>query len=148
LTSLLAALLAKNPRQRITTEAALNHPWLATFDKKQFSVGEFADLDDAVAAEMRTLGYDTIGIIQELAKGVVNPRTAAYKMLKRKKTVAEMKPERIAPSKMPPPIFGRRGSCSIKDRERMIHVPTVKPAIKIRQGSCSRLLLPTRQLLK
>lgn len=148
LRSLLASMLAKNPLLRITTEGALNHPWLANYDKRQFgdlANTEWGELDETIATEMKALGYDTTGIVHELKKGTINARTAAYKMLKRKKTVSEMSPERRTPDKIPLPMLARRGSCNLKERARLIHVPSVKP--KSRQGSFN-LLAPATQSAK
>jgi serine/threonine protein kinase len=144
LKSLLASILAKNPLHRITTEGALNHPWLAGYDKQQFrgiTGPECAELDDTVAAEMRALGYDTAGLAQELKKAVINPRTAAYKMLKRKKTVDGMSDETRPPGNKPLPILARRGSNNIRERTTMIRLPALKPGAK--QGCFNRLLTAT-----
>ena len=39
---------------------------------------------------MRILGYDTAGLLQELKTGQINKRTAAYKMLKKQRTMEEL----------------------------------------------------------
>ena len=57
---------------------------LKDFDKiKSFKVLENQKLDDEIVYEMKALGYQTNGILQELKENKISKRTAVYKMHKR-----------------------------------------------------------------
>lgn len=98
---MLMRLLVKDPASRIDIKEIKQHAWLAEFEDSrlmsedfglmsQLKVFNIQQLDSGVVSEMRILGYDTGGLVQELQVGQINPRTAAYKMLKRQRTIDEI----------------------------------------------------------
>ena len=101
LRNLLRRLLTKDPTARIRLPEILEHPWLAEYEEagltaedsaviKSFKAMDVQHLDTVVVSEMRTLGYDVTGLLQEVKGIQINPRTAAYKMLQRQKIVDEI----------------------------------------------------------
>jgi serine/threonine protein kinase len=89
LRSLLDRLLSKEPKTRITVQQILAHPWVAGHDDQDIigtlRVHDTNELDDSVLGELRLLGYDTGGIMPELKSCAFNQRTAAYRMLRKKR---------------------------------------------------------------
>ena len=57
---------------------------------KSFHMMDIEALDVQIVNEMKALGYETGTLLQELKAGQMNPRTAAYKMLKRARTTEEL----------------------------------------------------------
>jgi serine/threonine protein kinase len=94
LRALLARLLMKEPKARITVRGIIEHPWVSSYDYSSImdslKVQDAAELDDAVLGEMRLLGYETGGLLQELKAYAFNERTSAYKMLRRKRICEEV----------------------------------------------------------
>lgn len=101
LRDLLGRLMTKDPAQRIRLEDVKKHPWLAEFQgcalenldgplMKSFHMMDIEALDVQIVNEMKALGYETGSLLQELKAGQMNPRTAAYKMLKRARTTEEL----------------------------------------------------------
>lgn len=98
---LINRLLIKEPSARITLQEIIDHPWLTEFDDSHLLSEDFGlinsfkvvnpqEIDAGVVSEMRTLGYETTGLLQLLKTGQVNDRTAAYKMLKKQRTIEEI----------------------------------------------------------
>jgi serine/threonine protein kinase len=90
LRSLLQGMLAKDQIGRMSVAAVLEHRWVADAKLDAGALAELAvqdveSLDDAVIAEMRVLGYDSKGLLNEVRSCAVNARTAVYKMLRRKR---------------------------------------------------------------
>ncbi|OHS99133.1 CAMK family protein kinase [Tritrichomonas foetus] len=101
LRSLISRLLNKEPGARITLQEIIQHPWISEFEDSKLMSEDFGlintlkvvnpqELDSGVVSEMRILGYDTAGLLQELKSGAINQRTAAYKMFKRQRTIEEI----------------------------------------------------------
>ena len=101
LRQLISRLLIKEPNARITLQEIIEHPWLSEFEDSRllsedfglintFKVVNPTELDNGVVGEMRILGYDTAGLLNELKSGIINARTAAYKMLKKQRTIEEI----------------------------------------------------------
>lgn len=101
LRELISRLLIKEPGARITLQQIIEHPWLTEFEDSRLLTEDFGlinsfkvvnpqELDAGVVSEMRILGYDTAGLLQELKTGQINKRTAAYKMLKKQRTMEEL----------------------------------------------------------
>lgn len=101
LRNLLRRLLVKDPKGRIRLNEIRTHPWLADFEDadllsedfgliKSFRTMDVQQLDNVVVSEMRALGYDVNGLMQELRNVQINPRTAAYKMLQRQRIIDEI----------------------------------------------------------
>jgi hypothetical protein len=96
LRGLLGRLLMKDAKSRITVRQILDHPWLAEQGQlsqaalAQMKVQEAPELDDAVLGEMRALGYEIAGLAQDLKKYVFTERTAAYRMLRRRRIMDEV----------------------------------------------------------
>jgi serine/threonine protein kinase len=98
---LLTRCLIKDPRLRITLQEIHEDPWLAEYEDSRL-LSEDADmlqslrimivdtLDDAILSEMKVYGYDTAGLLAEVRSGKVTARTAAYKMLKRERSIQEI----------------------------------------------------------
>jgi serine/threonine protein kinase len=119
LRSLLVRLLMKEPKARITVRGLLEHPWVSGYNYQAIvstlKVQDAAVLDDAVLGEMRLLGYETGGLLQELKSYTFNERTSAYKMLRRKRICEEIgnltkqrrdkRAQAIAPSRQPLPVL-------------------------------------------
>jgi serine/threonine protein kinase len=136
LRSLILALLAKDPRMRLTVRGALEHPWLTQADEHLdpitmaiFRVHDVAELDDTVLAEMRVLGYDVVGLFQEIHAVTINERTAAYKMLRRKRIVGEF--ERL----------WKRDMKKAERRNSSEKLPALLNPGKTRAGSQSELII-------
>jgi hypothetical protein len=53
-------------------------------------IQEVTQLDARVIEEMRFMGYDANGLLEEVVEGEVNERTAVYKMLRRKLLMEEV----------------------------------------------------------
>jgi tRNA A-37 threonylcarbamoyl transferase component Bud32 len=87
--ALMARLLAKDPRQRITIAQVFEHPWLAEYARlrvgmvDELRLAGAGELDPAVVSEMRVLGLEPHGLMDELRECVLNERTAVYKMLRK-----------------------------------------------------------------
>lgn len=101
LQDLLKALLKKDPRHRITLADIKRHPWVKDYKDsiifdlssnafKTLKVMNIESLDPSVLYELRTLGIQVKGLLEELNAGAVNKRTAMYKMLKRQITIDEI----------------------------------------------------------
>jgi serine/threonine protein kinase len=97
LRALISKLLVKDPRSRIPVKAILEDPWLSDGSRvigkdviASLRVQDVISLDKSVLAEMRALGYDMTGLHQEVRTISINSRTAAYKMLRRKKIREEI----------------------------------------------------------
>ncbi|OHT09783.1 CAMK family protein kinase [Tritrichomonas foetus] len=101
LRALITRILIKEPRSRITINEIKGHPWLAEYEDSRLTsedsgllgslkVMEVQALDTGVMSEMRIIGYDTGGLLQEVNSYQVTERTAAYKILKREKTIDEI----------------------------------------------------------
>jgi serine/threonine protein kinase len=104
LQSLIRRVLEKDPRERITLPEIWEHPWMIGAENldqdaiARMKVHEVATLDEVVTSEMRALGYDVTGLQQEIRGMAINARTAAYKMIRRKRVMeAELarEPERV-----------------------------------------------------
>ncbi|OHS97673.1 CAMK family protein kinase [Tritrichomonas foetus] len=102
LKNLISKLLIKDPNARIKLPDILKHSWIVDYEDpkgllddlesiKNLSLVHSNEVDAGVMSEMRILGYDTAGIAQDLSQNTINQRTAAYKMLKRQKTIDEIK---------------------------------------------------------
>ena len=99
LRNLLERLLAKDPKSRVTISEIKNHPWIIEEPESCLfsSEASFEGLkvvgsqpDNGVISEMRILGFDTSGILQELSANQINSRTAVYKMLRRQRLMDEL----------------------------------------------------------
>ena len=100
LRNLLERLLVKEPNTRITISEIENHPWVSgepeaclfSTEKRvdSLKVVDPQHLDSGVISEMRILGIDTSGLVQELTANQINSRTAVYKMLRRQKSMDEL----------------------------------------------------------
>jgi serine/threonine protein kinase len=159
LRSLILGLLAKDPRTRLTVGAAVEHPWLVDAEDRLdfnaialFKVHDVNELDSAVLAEMRVIGYDVSGLLQEIKTVTINARTAAYKMLRRKRMVEEFdrlwrreirKTDRRKSTEALPalnrPASVRGGS----QPDLIITADPVKGSIRIRKRYDIRMRVPT-----
>jgi serine/threonine protein kinase len=96
LRELIGRLLMKDPNTRITVRQILEHSWLTELGRmnqdalESMKVQEAVELDETVLAEMRILGYDINGLHQDLKNYMLNERTAAYKMLRRKRIMSKI----------------------------------------------------------
>jgi hypothetical protein len=79
----------------------ISYAWLAEYEdyrllsedaemRRSLSVMNVDSLDDGILSEMKMFGYDTAGLLAEVKSGRVTPRTAAYKMLRRERSIAEI----------------------------------------------------------
>ena len=110
---LLSRLLIKDPRGRIKLQEIKEHPWLADFEEtqilaedksliKSLKVMDVQNLEPGVLSEMKALGYDVKGLLGEIKSITINSRTAAYKILRRQRTIEEIniwqtsRPDRIS----------------------------------------------------
>ncbi|OHT13370.1 CAMK family protein kinase [Tritrichomonas foetus] len=112
LRQLLLRLLNKDPRGRITIQEIKEHPWLADYEDSQIMSDDFGlikslkvmdvtSLDAGVLNEMRAFSYDLGGLLQEIKSCKINSRTAAYKILKRQRTIEEINNwQLVRPSKI------------------------------------------------
>ena len=102
LRDLLQKMLIKDPVKRIRLEDVKKHPWLQDFNGleaadptgawiKSFKLIEIESVDLPIANMMRGLKYDTSSLLADLKKMVLNPTTAAYKMLRRERAIDELK---------------------------------------------------------
>jgi hypothetical protein len=118
LQNLIARLLTKDPRVRISLKELRHHPWIAESEHGWVFKGDFlgkfrfaapGELDPIIEVEMRHLSYDTTGLVAELKAGRFSERVAVYKMLRRAKMVDEIKEwqERVREQAL---RFTRRGS--------------------------------------
>lgn len=109
---LLSRLLIKDSKVRIKLQEIKEHPWLADFEEtqmlaedksliKSLKVMDVQELEPGVLSEMKALGYDVKGLLNEVKSITINSRTAAYKILRRKRTIEEIniwqtsRPDRI-----------------------------------------------------
>jgi serine/threonine protein kinase len=99
LRDLLRILLTKDPAGRGSAKAILDHAWLAEYGQmddddstliENLKVQEITELDESVVSEMKILGINTAGLLEEVIKPAVNERTAIYKMLRRKMLMHEI----------------------------------------------------------
>jgi serine/threonine protein kinase len=116
---LLLQLLQKDAENRITFAGISEHPWMFGFDDAKMLTPDqgFAarlksvvhdELDQAVVFEMRTVGIETTGLLQELKAGAVSARTAAYKMLRRIRVTDELHQWQALQVKQVPIIVARK----------------------------------------
>ena len=102
LRDLLKKMLIKDPRKRIRLEEVKDHAWLQEFKGleaadpagpwiKSFKLMEIDAVDIPIANLMKGLKYDTSSLLSDLKKMVLNPTTAAYKMLRRERAIDELK---------------------------------------------------------
>ena len=116
---LLKKLLKKDWRNRITISEIKDHPWVAkqkntltiSYDfGASFSINGFhgKTIDHNILKKLKKLGYDIEGLASELVTSIVTPRTAVYKMLRRKQMAKliyqwlhEKVPTNIIPSQLP-----------------------------------------------
>ena len=102
LKDLIKKMLTKNPDNRIKLDGILTHPWLTKTEDanqlkqdlvliKSIKVVNTYELDNEVMNEMKVIGYDITNISNDLSNNVINERTVAYKILKRNKTIDEIK---------------------------------------------------------
>ena len=102
LRDLLKKMLIKDPRKRIRLEEVKDHAWLQEFKGleaadpagpwiKSFKLMEIDAVDLPIANLMKGLKYDTSSLLSDLKKMVLNPTTAAYKMLRRERAIDELK---------------------------------------------------------
>ncbi|KAK8867004.1 hypothetical protein M9Y10_009973 [Tritrichomonas musculus] len=98
---LLSRLLVKDPRGRIKLQEIKEHPWLADFEEtqmlaedksliKSLKVMDVQNLEPGVLSEMKAIGYDVRNLLQEIKSISINSRTAAYKILRRQRTIEEI----------------------------------------------------------
>jgi serine/threonine protein kinase len=97
LRALLQGMLERDQTARLSVAAVLEHPWVADARLDAAALAELAvqdveSLDDAVIAEMRVLGYETKGLLNDVRACAVNSRTAVYKMLRRKRMTEIARP--------------------------------------------------------
>jgi serine/threonine protein kinase len=107
--NLLERLLTKDAKMRITIPQIKEHPWVLKFDDckllqdtafiRSLKAVNLDDLDQGVIGELRTLGYETVGLQQELKAGAISSRTAAYKMLRKMQTSEELRRWQTAKSR-------------------------------------------------
>jgi serine/threonine protein kinase len=145
LRGLLGRLLMKDPKARITVKQVLEHQWLADIGQAsmvsiiQMKVQDAHELDDAVLSEMRALGYDVGGLLQDLRNYVFTERTAAYRMLRRRRILDEI--HKLGDSKP------RKGSHELEGdssaREKLPTLDFVRSTSKRRRDS----LAPPNQAL-
>jgi serine/threonine protein kinase len=102
LADLILRLLDKDPETRIALKDIKLSPWIAHTEEgillskdalliDKLRTMDISALDEAIASEMRALGFDLTGMLAELTGGVVNNRTAAYKILMRVRTASEIR---------------------------------------------------------
>jgi serine/threonine protein kinase len=109
LRGLLGRLLMKDSKTRITVRQIMEHPWLAdtgtvnTAALARMKVQEAEELDDEVLSEMRVLGYEIGSLLQDLKNYVFDERTAAYRMLRRRKILDEIHALATHPPRPRPP---------------------------------------------
>jgi serine/threonine protein kinase len=96
LANLILGMLDKDPASRIQLQEIRRSPWIAGTEdgellardgliiNKLRTMDIFA-LDEAIAGEMKALGFDLTGIMAELTGAVVSQRTAAYRILMRRR---------------------------------------------------------------
>jgi serine/threonine protein kinase len=141
LRSVILGLLSKDPRGRMTVRGALEHAWLTDAEDRLdinaialLKVHDVGELDSAVLAEMRVLGYDIAGLFQEIKAVTINARTAAYKMLRRKRMVEEF--DRL----------WRHELRKIDRRKSNVALPALSRAETVRAGSQPDLIISADQL--
>lgn len=94
--NLITRLLEKDWRKRASINDIKNHPWIVKhrmnmpleFDfGSKASLGSFhkGNIDHSITRQLVKLGYNITGLPPDLLTGVINPVTAAYKILRRKK---------------------------------------------------------------
>jgi serine/threonine protein kinase len=98
---MLQRLLTKEPKNRVALADLRLHPWVSQCESARFFRPEFRQLsvfkihtpvalDPIIGADLGALGYDLNGLGDELRSGVMNERTAAYKVLKRDKLIDDV----------------------------------------------------------
>jgi serine/threonine protein kinase len=102
LKDLLMRLLAKDPHERCTIPQILTHPWMAEMTERRLQLHDdgaiqkikihegLKELDEKTVDELFLAGYEKEGLLEEIAGGVMNERTAAYKMIRRRDAVTEL----------------------------------------------------------
>ena len=98
---LISRLLDKQPSTRITIEEIKMHPWMSGYEDERLisddamfmndlKITGVKNLDSLVLSEMKTLGYETNGLLNEISSILVSSKSAAYRMLKRMKVTEEI----------------------------------------------------------
>jgi hypothetical protein len=140
--ALIERLLEKDPHKRITVKGIWEHPWMmkgeGVLDLEgiaKMKVHEVMVLDEWVLAEMRALGYEVVGLLQEIRGVMVNARTAAYKMLRRKKVmeeVGEVDDVKLAIEGLPSLIGRRRSQSDCVERSAISNSPMGRSRVRTR----------------
>jgi 5'-AMP-activated protein kinase catalytic alpha subunit len=102
LADLILRMLDKDPVTRITLPEIRLNQWIAGTREAELLASDFVliarlrtfdieSLDEGVAGEMRALGIDLTGLVEELKAKVVNLRTAAYRILMRQRAAGDIR---------------------------------------------------------
>jgi serine/threonine protein kinase len=94
LRGLIGRLLMKESKTRITIRQIMEHPWLGDMgspsNMARLKVQDPNELNASVLAEMRTMGYEMGGLLEDIRGYVFDERAAAYRMLRRRQMVDEI----------------------------------------------------------
>jgi hypothetical protein len=102
LRTLIMRMLDKDPTTRISLQEIRLNPWIAGTQDGELLTRDYIlitklrtmdmmALDEAIAGEMRVLGYELGGLIAELVCGTPTMRTAVYRILMRLRTADDIK---------------------------------------------------------
>jgi serine/threonine protein kinase len=99
---LIRRMLDKDPVTRISLPEIRLSRWIAGSIESELLASDFVligrlrtfdieSLDDAIATEMRALGFDLTGLVDELKSSEWTPRTTAYRILMRQRAVNDIR---------------------------------------------------------
>jgi serine/threonine protein kinase len=143
LANLLTRLLIKEPDSRITLADVKQHPWFTGYTDwvsfphtfADLRIADVAELDPRIVTQLRALDIETTGLLREVRDKRMNPRTAAYAMMRRSQIMDDLQ---VQYGQGRGTAKRRRSTDTLEPEMVPIQEPVAMPLVKARSRIVSK----------